>query len=203
MPGRDITFTDRVKGAMTKKAGDMKDLVIVRSNGTPVFHLANVVDDIHMGVTHVIRGDDHVENTFRHVPLFEALGAPVPEYAHLPMIVNAHGKPYSKRDGDAYVGDYRDHGYLPEALFNYLALLGWSPGHDREQSCRARRWSPLFDFKRACSPPPRSSTRASWNGSTSSTSCASPPTTTAPRPSPACAKPASIPTPIRPATPPP
>ena len=152
MPGRDITFTDRVKGSMTKKAGDMKDLVIVRSNGTPVFHLANVVDDIHMGVTHVIRGDDHVENTFRHVPLFEALGAPVPEYAHLPMIVNAHGKPYSKRDGDAYVGDYRDHDYLPEALFNDLALLGWSPGDDREVMSRAEMIA-AFDFKGVQSSP--------------------------------------------------
>ncbi|MFO1489542.1 MAG: glutamate--tRNA ligase family protein [Kiritimatiellia bacterium] len=145
MPGRDIRFTDRVKGVLTKKAGDMKDLVIVRSNGTPVFHLANVVDDIDMGVTHVIRGDDHVENTFRHVPLFEALGAEAPVYAHLPMIVNAQGKPYSKRDGDAYVGDYRDHGYLPETLFNYLALLGWSPGDGREVMSRTEMIE-AFDF---------------------------------------------------------
>jgi len=85
-----------------------------------------------MQVTHVIRGDDHVANTFRHLALFQALDAPAPRYAHLPMIVNAQGKPYSKRDGAAYVGEFREQGYLPAALLNYLALLGWSPGGDRE-----------------------------------------------------------------------
>ena len=132
MPGTDMSFHDEIKGDLHKAAADMKDFVIVRSNGTPVFHLANIVDDIHMNVTHVIRGDDHVENTYRHVALFQALGAPVPKYAHLPMIVNAQGKPYSKRDGAAYVGDFRDKGFLPDALFNFLVLLGWSPGDDRE-----------------------------------------------------------------------
>ncbi|MBP7830313.1 MAG: glutamate--tRNA ligase [Kiritimatiellae bacterium] len=132
MPGTDMEFRDEVKGVLRKRAEDMKDFVIVRSSGTPVFHLANIVDDIHMGITHVIRGDDHVENTYRHLALFRALGAEPPKYAHLPMIVNAQGKPYSKRDGAAYVGDFRDKGYLPGALFNYLALLGWSPGDDRE-----------------------------------------------------------------------
>jgi len=106
--------------------------VIVRSDGTPVFHLSNVVDDIDMGITHVIRGDDHVENTFKHIELFKALGAAVPQYAHLPMIVNNQGKPYSKRDGAAFVGEFREQGYLPEALFNFLLLLGWAPGDDRE-----------------------------------------------------------------------
>jgi glutamyl-tRNA synthetase len=132
MPGRDIAFEDGIKGTLTKAAENMQDFVIVRSNGTPVFHLANVLDDIEQGVTHVIRGDDHMENTFRHVALYEALGTDVPKFAHLPMIVNAQGKPYSKRDGDAFVGDFREKGFLAEALFNYLALLGWSPGDDRE-----------------------------------------------------------------------
>ena len=132
MPGQDMSFTDLVKGEMAKKADDMKDLVIVRSDGSPVFHLANVLDDIEMGITHVIRGDDHVENTFRHIALYEAFGAEVPQFGHLPMIVNQAGKPYSKRDGDAYVGDFKANGYLSEALFNYLVLLGWSPGDDRE-----------------------------------------------------------------------
>jgi len=132
MPGKDISFEDGIKGTLTKAADNMQDFVIVRSNGTPVFHLANVLDDIEQGVTHVIRGDDHVENTFRHIALYEALGADVPNFAHLPMIVNAQGKPYSKRDGDAFVGDFREKGFLPDALFNYLALLGWSPGDDRE-----------------------------------------------------------------------
>ena len=132
MPGKDVAFEDGIKGTLKKAADNMQDFVIVRSNGTPVFHLANVLDDIEQGVTHVIRGDDHVENTFRHIALYEALGADVPKFAHLPMIVNAQGKPYSKRDGDAFVGDFREKGFLPEALFNYLALLGWSPGDDRE-----------------------------------------------------------------------
>jgi glutamyl-tRNA synthetase len=136
MPGTDIGFHDEVKGDLAKKAEDMKDFVIVRSDGSPVFHLANVVDDITQGVTHIIRGDDHVENTFRHVALYRALGAPVPRYAHLPMIVNAQGKPYSKRDGAAYVGQFREMGFSPEALFNYLTLLGWSPGDDREKMAR-------------------------------------------------------------------
>jgi glutamyl-tRNA synthetase len=135
MPGKDMSFEDEIKGTLRKAADDMKDLVIVRSNGTPVFHLANVVDDIFMGVTHVIRGDDHVENTYRHIALYEALGAEVPRFAHLPMIVNAQGKPYSKRDGAAFVGEFKEH-YLGEALFNYLALLGWSPGDDREVMSR-------------------------------------------------------------------
>ena len=136
MPGRDITYVDAVKGELTKKAEDLRDFVIVRSDGSPVFHLANVADDITMGVTHVIRGDDHVENTFKHIALYEALGATPPVFAHLPMIVNAQGKPYSKRDGDAYVGEFREKGFLPEALFNSLALLGWSPGNDLEVMSR-------------------------------------------------------------------
>ncbi len=127
-----IEYDDLVKGHMRKKAEDTQDFVIVRSDGSPVFHIANVVDDIKQGITHIIRGDDHVENTFKHIQIFKALGAPVPQYAHLPMIVNAQGKPYSKRDGAAFVGEFHDQGYLPEALFNYLLLLGWNPGDDRE-----------------------------------------------------------------------
>jgi glutamyl-tRNA synthetase len=136
MPGTDSSFVDGIKGPLSKAAENMQDFVIVRSNGTPVFHLANVLDDIEQGVTHVIRGDDHVENTYRHIALYQALGADVPNFAHLPMIVNAQGKPYSKRDGDAFVGDFREKGFLGDALFNYLALLGWSPGDDREVMTR-------------------------------------------------------------------
>ncbi|MEG1479845.1 MAG: glutamate--tRNA ligase family protein [Kiritimatiellia bacterium] len=127
-----IEYDDLVKGHMKKQAKDTQDFVIVRSDGSPVFHLANVLDDITQGVTHIIRGDDHVENTFKHIQLFKAIGAPVPHYAHLPMIVNNAGKPYSKRDGSAFVGEFHELGYLPETLFNYLALLGWAPGDDRE-----------------------------------------------------------------------
>jgi len=127
-----IEFDDIVKGRMAKKAEDVQDFAIVRSDGSPIFHIANVVDDIDQRVTHIIRGDDHVENTFKHIEIFKALGAPIPKYAHLSMIVNQQGKPYSKRDGAAFVGEYREQGYLPEALFNYLLLLGWNPGDDRE-----------------------------------------------------------------------
>lgn len=136
MPDEDMIFEDEIKGTLKKKAADTQDFVIVRSNGTPVFHLANVLDDIEQGITHVIRGDDHVENTYRHIALYKALGATVPKFAHLPMIINAQGKPYSKRDGDAFVGDFKDKGFLGETLFNYLALLGWSPGDDREVMTR-------------------------------------------------------------------
>jgi len=127
-----LEYTDLVKGAIKKRAEDTQDFVLVRSDGTPVFHLSNVVDDIDMEITHVIRGDDHVENTFKHIELFKAIGAPVPQYAHLPMIVNNQGKPYSKRDGAAFVGEFKEQGYLPDALFNFLLLLGWAPGDDRE-----------------------------------------------------------------------
>ena len=127
-----VEFDDIVKGHMAKKAEDIQDFAIVRSDGSPIFHIANVVDDIDQRVTHIIRGDDHVENTFKHICIFRALGAEVPRYAHLSMIVNQQGKPYSKRDGAAFVGEYREQGYLPEALFNYLLLLGWNPGDDRE-----------------------------------------------------------------------
>lgn len=127
-----IEFDDIVKGHMAKKAEDIQDFAIVRSDGSPIFHLANVVDDIDQRVTHIIRGDDHVENTFKHIELFKALGATPPKYGHLSMIVNAQGKPYSKRDGAAFVGEFREQGYLPDALFNYLLLLGWNPGDERE-----------------------------------------------------------------------
>ena len=142
-----IEFDDVVKGHMAKKAEDVQDFAIVRSDGSPIFHLANVVDDIDQRVTHIIRGDDHVENTFKHICLFRALGAPVPKYGHLSMIVNAQGKPYSKRDGAAFVGEFRDSGYLPEALFNYLLLLGWNPGDDREVLTREEMVS-LFDLEK-------------------------------------------------------
>ena len=148
MPEKGIlAFDDAVKGHLEKKAEDVQDFAIVRSDGSPIFHLANVVDDIDQGVTHVIRGDDHVENTFKHLELFRALGAEPPRYAHLSMIVNAQGKPYSKRDGAAFVGEFREQGYLPEALFNYLLLLGWNPGDDREVLSRDEMVS-LFDLSR-------------------------------------------------------
>lgn len=151
---REVFFQDMVKGEMAKPLDGMKDLVIVRGNNTPVFHLANVCDDARQGTTHIIRGEDHVENTFRHILLFNALGLRAPEYAHLPMVVNEQGKPYSKRDGDVFVGDFRKQGYLGDALFNYLALLGWSPGDDREIMGRDEMIE-LFDINRIKSSPAR------------------------------------------------
>lgn len=133
---REVFYNDMIKGELSKPLDSMKDFVILRSDGTPVFHLANVCDDISQGVTHIIRGDDHVENTYKHIFLFDALNYPIPKYAHMPMIVNQSGKPYSKRDGDAFVGDFEEKGYLPDALFNYLSLLGWSPGDNREKMSR-------------------------------------------------------------------
>ena len=142
-----IEFDDIVKGHMAKKSEDVQDFAIVRSDGSPIFHIANVVDDIDQGVTHIIRGDDHVENTFKHIEIFKALGAPIPKYGHLSMIVNQQGKPYSKRDGAAFVGEFREQGYLPEALFNYLLLLGWNPGDDREVLTKEEMIQ-LFDLEK-------------------------------------------------------
>jgi glutamyl-tRNA synthetase len=142
-----IEFDDIVKGKMAKKAEDIQDFAIVRSDGSPIFHIANVVDDIDQRVTHIIRGDDHVENTFKHICIFKALGAEVPKYGHLSMIVNQQGKPYSKRDGAAFVGEFREQGYLPEALFNYLLLLGWNPGDEREVLTKEEMIA-LFDLEK-------------------------------------------------------
>ena len=129
----EVFYNDLIKGELAKPLDTIKDLIIARSDGSPVFHLANVCDDAAQEVTHIVRGDDHVENTYRHILLFHALGFDIPKYAHMPMIVNKASKPYSKRDGDAFVGDYKTKGFLPGALFNYLSLLGWSPGDDREK----------------------------------------------------------------------
>jgi len=144
---RQISYTDLVKGKLSKPLDSLKDFVIVRSNGSPVFHLANVCDDIEQRISHIIRGDDHVENSYKHLFMFWALGAEIPAYAHLPMIVNVAGKPYSKRDGDAFVGDFKSKGILPETLFNYLTFLGWSTGDDREKLSKAEMVE-LFTLER-------------------------------------------------------
>lgn len=148
----EVFYNDLVKGPLAKPLDTVRDFVIVRSNGSPVFHIANVVDDITQNITHIIRGDDHVENTYRHLFLFHVLGVNPPEYAHLPMIVNNENKPYSKRDGDAFVGDFRTKGFLPEALFNYLALLGWSAEDGRELMTRDELVS-AFTLERCTSSP--------------------------------------------------
>src|SRR5438094_763592 len=109
------------------------DFVIVRSDGNPVFHLVNVVDDLEMKITHVIRGEDHLSNTPKHIALFRAFGVEPPKYAHIPMILNPDGTKMSKRDQGASLATYMEEGYAPEAIVNYLSLLGWSPKGNREK----------------------------------------------------------------------
>ncbi len=122
---------DAVRGRVERELDE--DFVIFRANGDPVFHFVNVVDDIAMRITHVIRGEDHLSNTPRHVALFQAFGAPLPQYAHIPLILKTHGAgKMSKRDQGALIEEYQKKHYLPEAVRNYLCLLGWSPKDDRE-----------------------------------------------------------------------
>jgi glutamyl-tRNA synthetase len=132
----DVVVRDFVRGEVTFKADVLDDFVILRSDGTPTYHLSVVCDDIDMGITHVIRGEDHLSNTPKHVALFRALGAEEPAFGHLPLILGADNKRLSKRTGATSVEELRDQGYLPQALYNYLALLGWSPGGDREVMSR-------------------------------------------------------------------
>ncbi|MDM8245462.1 glutamate--tRNA ligase [Collinsella tanakaei] len=122
----DVVIDDAVHGKVVFDAKELDDFVIFRSDGTPTYNFATVVDDALMGITHVIRGDDHLSNTPRQVMVYEALGAPVPTFAHISMILGADGKKLSKRHGATSVEEYRDAGYLSDAFVNYLALLGWS-----------------------------------------------------------------------------
>ncbi|WP_321972523.1 glutamate--tRNA ligase [Paratractidigestivibacter sp.] len=122
----DVIIHDAVHGDVTFNARELDDFVIFRTDGTPTYNFATVVDDAMMGITHVIRGDDHLSNTPRQVMVYEALGAPVPTFAHISMILGADGKKLSKRHGATNVEEYRDAGYLSDAFVNYLALLGWS-----------------------------------------------------------------------------
>jgi glutamyl-tRNA synthetase len=129
--GEAQTIHDIIRGDVVRK--EEKDFVIVRSNGSPVFHFVNVVDDIAMRITHVIRGEDHLSNTSKHVELFQAFGCEPPIFAHIPLILKSQGSgKMSKRDTGALVEDYEAHYFLPEAVRNYLCLLGWSPKDDRE-----------------------------------------------------------------------
>ena len=132
MPHEEIAWDDAVHGRISFQGHDLDDLVILRSDRTPIYNLAVVSDDVAMRVTHVIRGDDHISNTPKQIALYRALGAPVPVFAHVPMILGADGKKLSKRHGATAVGDYQHQGILPAAMRNFLALLGWSPGEDRE-----------------------------------------------------------------------
>jgi glutamyl-tRNA synthetase len=127
----DITVADNVQGTVSRAYADIDDLILLRSDGTPTYMLAVAVDDHDMGVTHVIRGDDHFLNTFRQLPIYHGMGWPQPDYSHIPLIHGPDGKKLSKRHGATAVDEYRDAlGYLPEGMRNYLLRLGWSHGDD-------------------------------------------------------------------------
>jgi len=136
---RPVMFTDAVYGPQSKSTTDIEDFALLRSDGMPTYHLASCADDADMRISHVIRGQDHLSNTFKHVLIFEALGAPAPQFAHLPLLVAPDGTKLSKRRHGPVVSvtTYRDAGFLPEAFTNFLCLLGWSPKNDREMMNRA------------------------------------------------------------------
>ncbi len=123
-----VTFKDLVRGEMKVANKELDDLILVRSDGSPTYNLCVVVDDLGMSISHVVRGDDHINNTFRQINIFKALEEPVPIYGHVPMILGEDGKRMSKRHGAVNVLDYKDMGVLPEALLNYIVRLGWSYG---------------------------------------------------------------------------
>ena len=131
--GRTIVFQDLIRGTIEYESDVLDDLVLLKSDGFPTYHLANVVDDHLMHISHVLRGDEWISSTPRHVLIYEAFGWEAPTFAHLPVILSPDGGKLSKRKGAASITDYKKAGYLPQALFNFLALLGWSPGDDREK----------------------------------------------------------------------
>ena len=132
VPGEAIEFDDLIRGHVRFEGELLDDFVLLRSDGNPTYHLSVVVDDIDMGITHVARGDDHLSNTPKHVVLFRAFGAEIPSFAHLPLILGSDKKRLSKRTGATSTEEYQKMGILPQALFNFLMLLGWAPGGDRE-----------------------------------------------------------------------
>jgi glutamyl-tRNA synthetase len=132
MPPGEIAWDDAVHGRISFQGEDVKDFIILRSDRTPIYNLAVVVDDLDMRITHVLRGDDHISNTPKQIALYRALGAALPVFGHVPMINGPDGKKLSKRHGATAVADYQHIGILASAMRNFLALLGWSPGGDRE-----------------------------------------------------------------------
>ncbi len=131
-PGKVVTFTDLVRGEISFDTTELGDFVIAKNMEEPLYHLAVVFDDADAGVTHVIRGEDHISNTPRQILIQEAMGVERPAYAHIPLILAPDRSKLSKRHGATAVTDYRDKGYLPQAMINYLALLGWNPGTEKE-----------------------------------------------------------------------
>ena len=154
VPDEPLVVDDVVQGRAEFPAGALDDFVLVRSDGHPLYHFSVCVDDVAMGITHVVRGVDHLPNAPKHVALFRALAAPCPVFAHLGMILGADGKKLSKRHGAAGVEEFRAQGFLPDALVNFLALLGWSPGEDRERMTLAEMTA-LFALERIGPSPSR------------------------------------------------
>ena len=132
--GGEVRFTDAVYGEQAKATADIEDFALLRSDGMPTYHLASCADDADLRISHIIRGQDHLSNTFKHILIFEAAGSAPPQFAHLPLLVAPDGTKLSKRKHGPVVSvtTYRDAGFLPEAFINFLSLLGWSPKNDRE-----------------------------------------------------------------------
>ena len=158
-PEKDFTWNDAIRGQITFPASEVKDFIILKSDGFPVYHFNSVVDDIEMEITHVIRGEEHISNTPRQMALFEALGSKQPVFAHFPTLRNADHKKLSKRRDPVDLRFYRNAGYLPDALINFLCLLGWSHPEEKEVFSldefienfsleRVRKAGPIFDTKK-------------------------------------------------------
>jgi len=145
-PGRTIVVEDMIHGRITFQTDDIKDQVLVKSDGSPAYNFSCVVDDDFLGITHILRGDDHISNTPKQVLFYEALDRPAPRFGHLPLIMGQDGAKLSKRHGGVAVEDYKQEGFLPEALANYLILLGWYPGQEHEVLTLAEAVR-MFDIK--------------------------------------------------------
>lgn len=141
-----VSFQDGVHGEIKVYGTEVDDFIMLRSDGTPTYMIAVVVDDADMGITHIIRGDDHVSNTPKQILLYRALGYPVPQFAHVPLILGNDKRRLSKRHGDTSITSYRENGFLAETMINYIGLLGWSPGDDRNVISR-KELLELFDIK--------------------------------------------------------
>ncbi len=146
VPAGAIRFNDLVHGPIVVDGANVEDFVILRSDGLPTYHLSVVSDDVEMKMTHVVRGDDHISNTPKQILLYQALGAPVPEFAHVPLILGPDKKRLSKRHGATSVTEYQRKGYLPEAMTNFLALLGWSPGKGDRELFTREELAGVFDL---------------------------------------------------------
>jgi glutamyl-tRNA synthetase len=146
VPSGAVRVDDIVKGPIDFDAALIEDFVILRSDGHPTYHLSVVTDDVEMGMTHVVRGDDHISNTPKQILLYQALGAPLPKFAHVPLILGADKKRLSKRHGATSVTEYANQGYIPEAMLNFLALLGWSPGKGDREVFSRDELAQIFDL---------------------------------------------------------